>query len=79
MRAHGGAAPATLCGCKTTIVAMMRTTLLKALKTKNVADVHGVAGMAPLDLVGDDLDKFQRAELERWGKAVRAANLTPQK
>lgn len=31
----------------------------------------------PLDLAGDKLEASQRAELEKWGKAVCAANMGP--
>ena len=61
------------------IAAAMRDILRDALKTKYVAEVYGTFAMEPLDLFGDRLDAFQRAELDKWGKAVKAANLGPKK
>ena len=60
-------------------VVAMRDMFDKAMKTKHVTDVYGVFAMEPMNLAGDDLDKFQRAEFDKWGKAVRAANMGPQK
>jgi tripartite-type tricarboxylate transporter receptor subunit TctC len=59
------------------IVAAMRDILSKATKPKYLADVFATAGMEPLNLAGDELDKFQREENVKWGKAVRSANLGP--
>lgn len=60
------------------IVDTMRDHLSKALKTSYVTDVYTTAGMEPLNVAPQDMDKFQRAEFERWGAAVRAANLPKQ-
>lgn len=59
------------------IVTAMQDILRKALKTKHVTDVYTTFGLEPLDLAGAELEKFQRREYERWGQAVRAANLSP--
>lgn len=56
-------------------VAAMREILRAALKTKYVTDVYSTFAMEPLDAAGEQLDAFQRQELDRWGKAVRAAGL----
>ncbi|MEY4100516.1 MAG: hypothetical protein RL300_1687 [Pseudomonadota bacterium] len=59
------------------IAATMIDILNKGLKTKYVTDIYDTYAMEPLDLAGDKLGAFQRAELEKWGKAVRAANMGP--
>ena len=57
-------------------VSAMKDILDKAIKTKYVTDVIGNFGMEPFD---EDLDAFQRADYEQWGKVVRSANLDPKK
>ena len=55
----------------------MREILKNAVKSKYVSDVRNNFAMEPLELTGDQLDAFQRSELEKWGKAIRAANMGP--
>jgi tripartite-type tricarboxylate transporter receptor subunit TctC len=59
------------------IVAQMRNILNDAAKTKHVTDVFSTFSLEPMPLVGQELDAFLRAEFDKWGKAVRAANLGP--
>jgi tripartite-type tricarboxylate transporter receptor subunit TctC len=59
------------------IAARMRELLNDAAKTKHVTDVFSTFSLEPMPLGGPELDAFQRAELDKWGKAVRAANLSP--
>lgn len=59
------------------ITAAMRDILRSAVNSKYVADVRKQFAMEPLDLAGDQLDAFQRNELDKWGKAIRAANMGP--
>lgn len=58
------------------IQASMRELLVKALKTKYVTDVLSNFAMDPFE---GDLAAWERADYERWGKAVRAANMDPKK
>ncbi|MEY4099003.1 MAG: hypothetical protein RL300_174 [Pseudomonadota bacterium] len=59
------------------VTATMREILKNAVKSKYVSDVRNNFAMEPLELTGDQLDAFQRSELEKWGKAIRAANMGP--
>ncbi|WP_198084592.1 tripartite tricarboxylate transporter substrate binding protein [Variovorax sp. E3] len=59
------------------IAERMRDLLNDAAKTKYVTEVLSTSSLEPMPLAGQELDAFQRAELEKWGKAVRAANLGP--
>ncbi|MDR6858769.1 tripartite tricarboxylate transporter substrate binding protein [Variovorax guangxiensis] len=59
------------------VVAAMRDILYKATRRRFVGELFTAAGMEPLDIAADDLDRFQREEMEKWSKAVRAANLGP--
>jgi tripartite-type tricarboxylate transporter receptor subunit TctC len=56
-------------------VAALTDMVSHAVKSKYVTDVYATFAMEPLDLSGDLLNAFQRAELDKWGKAVRAAGL----
>jgi tripartite-type tricarboxylate transporter receptor subunit TctC len=58
------------------ISAAMRDLLANALKTKYVTDVLSNFAMEPFD---GDLAAWEREDYERWGKAVRAANMGPKK
>ena len=57
--------------CGSALQDILRT----AVKAKYVTDTHGTFSIEPLPLFGSELDAFQRAELDKWGKAVRSANL----
>lgn len=59
-------------------VRTMREILQKALLTKGVTDVYAVAGMEPLNVKPEDMERFQQVEFEKWGNAVRVANLPKQ-
>lgn len=61
------------------VVAVLQDMLEKAMKTKYVADVYQTTGLQPLNLSGEALARFQKAEYDRWGAAVKAANLGPSK
>ncbi|MDM0022217.1 Bug family tripartite tricarboxylate transporter substrate binding protein [Variovorax saccharolyticus] len=61
------------------VSAALQDMLQKALKTKYMQDVYSNFGLEPLNLVGEELAKFQRSEYEKWGQAVKAANLSPAK
>lgn len=56
-------------------IARLREMIRNAVKSKYVSDVYGTFAMEPLELSGDELAAFQRAELDKWGKAIRAAGL----
>ena len=57
-------------------VAALRDSVRQASRSKYVTDYFSRFGMEPLDLAGDELAAFQKAEFEKWGKAVREAGLT---
>jgi tripartite-type tricarboxylate transporter receptor subunit TctC len=61
------------------IVSAMRNIVREAAKSKHVTDVMATFAFEPLLVEADELDAFQRAEYEKWGKAVKAANLGPAK
>lgn len=58
------------------VVAVLRDSVQKAGQSKYVKDYYSRFGMEPLDLVGDQLAAFQKAEYDKWGKAVHDAGLT---
>jgi len=57
------------------IVATLTDALRKATDSKYVKDYHKTFGIEALPLYGDDFAAFQRAEYEKWGKAVREAGM----
>ena len=58
-------------------VATMREMINGAMKTKYVTDVLASFSLEPMPLTGPAFDAFQRTEFEKWGSAVKAANLGP--
>lgn len=56
-------------------VIALREMMSNAVKSKYVTDVYSNFSMEPLALSGNELDAFQRAEFDKWGKAVQAAGL----
>ena len=69
---HGAYVPANT---PAAVVATLRDALKKAAASKYVKDYHKTFGTEPLDLLGEDFAAFQRAEYEKWGKAVREAGM----
>jgi tripartite-type tricarboxylate transporter receptor subunit TctC len=59
------------------VVATMREIIRKAAKASYLADLLKTYELQTLELSGDELGAFQRAESEKWGKLVRAANMGP--
>ena len=57
------------------IVATMREIILKASRTTHMADMFTTFALEPLLASGEELAALQRADSEKWGKLVRAANL----
>lgn len=57
------------------VVATLVDALRKATDSKVVKDYLATAGNEPLKLYGDEFVAFERAEHEKWGKAVRDAGL----
>jgi len=56
-------------------LAVLRDALRKAEGSKVVKDYFAMGGTEPMNLIGDDFAAFERAEYDRWGKAVRDAGL----
>lgn len=69
---HAAYAPA---GTPAPVVAALADALRKAADTKVVKDYIANAGNEPLALYGEAFRTFERAEHEKWGKAVRDAGL----
>ncbi|MEY4099729.1 MAG: hypothetical protein RL300_900 [Pseudomonadota bacterium] len=56
-------------------LAVLRDALRKAESSKVVKDYLTNGGNEPMNLIGEDFAKFEKAEYDRWGKAVRDAGL----
>jgi len=57
------------------VVAILTDMIRSAVSSQTVADVYATFAMEPFAVHGAHLDHFQRAELDKWGQAVRAAGL----
>jgi tripartite-type tricarboxylate transporter receptor subunit TctC len=60
------------------VVKQLRETVAQALKTPLAAAAMERRGLEPLLLCGDDMDKFQRAEIELWRKVTKQAGIEPE-
>lgn len=56
-------------------VEAMRQVLIRASRTKAIADTLVSLGLEPMPLVGDDLTKLNRKEIDLWSKVIREANI----
>lgn len=56
-------------------VTTMRQILQKAATTKAITDTLTSMGLEPMPLVGDELTKFNRMEIDKWSKLIREANI----
>jgi tripartite-type tricarboxylate transporter receptor subunit TctC len=57
------------------VVTVLRDALQKAVSSKVVKDYISNSGNEPLALFGEEFAAFQRAEYDKWGRAVRDAGL----
>lgn len=57
------------------VVAILRDAIRRAMGSPSVVDALTRVGAEPMDLAGDDLAAFQKAEYEKWGEAIRGAGL----
>lgn len=57
------------------VVTQLRDAVRKAVQSKYVKEYYTNFGVEPLDLAGDDLAAFQKAEYEKWGQAIREAGM----
>lgn len=64
-----------LAGTPAPAVAKLREVFQQAARSKIVMDYLGHSGAESFDLVGDEFSKFQQAEFDKWGKAVRDSGL----
>ena len=69
---HGAYAPAKT---PAPVVARLRQAVQQAAKSKSVRDYCTTFGVETLELAGEEFAAFQRAEFDKWGKAVRDAGL----
>ena len=56
-------------------VTAMRQILLKANQSKAITDTLTGMGLEPMPLVGDELTKLNRDEIDKWVKVIREANI----
>jgi tripartite-type tricarboxylate transporter receptor subunit TctC len=54
-------------------VAAMRDILRKAVKTQSYTEALTKVNLDPFDLVGDDITRLTRTEIDMWGKILRAS------
>ena len=59
------------------VVATLRDIVRRASKTSYVVDALATASFEPLDLTGDQLVQLHRADIEKWGRIVRASGKKP--
>ena len=62
-------------GTPAPVVAKLRDAFKQAARSKVVNDYINNNGVEPFELAGDELATFQRAEYEKWGRAVRDAGM----
>jgi tripartite-type tricarboxylate transporter receptor subunit TctC len=62
-------------GTPAPVVAKLRDTLRQAAHSKAVKDYLNNFGAESFELAGDEFAAFQRAEFDKWGKAVRDAGM----
>ncbi len=60
------------------IVLKIHATLVESLRAPRVRDVLVSAGADPIGNTPDELAGFLRAEMVKWGKVVRAADIKPE-
>ena len=56
-------------------VTAMRQILRKATQSKLITDTVTGMGLEPMPLVGDELTKLNRNEIDKWTKVIREANI----
>lgn len=57
------------------VVAVLRDAVRQAAGSKPVKDYLSNFKLEPLPLVGEDFAAFQRAEFEKWGRAIRESGM----
>jgi tripartite-type tricarboxylate transporter receptor subunit TctC len=57
------------------IVSRMNAEIVKAIKTKEVSDFMSKEGATPVGSTPDELSAQLRAEIERYAKVIKAANI----
>lgn len=69
---HAAYAPANT---PAAVLTVLRDALRKAEGSKVVKDYLTSGGNEPMNLIGEDFARFEKAEYDKWGKAVRDAGL----
>lgn len=60
------------------IIAKINAMMQEALNSKEIRASYDLTGAEPTPGPPDDLDRFVKAELAKWGAIIRTANIEPE-